>query len=705
MHPLFIFRNIILVLILLSAFMIAPASAAGDYTMTVFWDHSTSGYKNLGSVMGIAVDDEGMIYTIDSSRVVVFDATGKLTAMWEGTAKYPQNIWINPSGTISVYNRPNTTAEILTYSPSGTLISRQIVPGGEGYDWVAPWRVVGDMSGNLYAFGQGDGNYQIRKYSSDGRLLARWGSTGPGEGQFSGYIIAFCVDSHGNVYTGENFYTPMNNTSLRTTRIQKFDMNGNLLSVWGRSGYAPGTYGDADGELHNPSALAVDAAGNVYIGDNDGSMQKFDATGTFIGRLAESGENKAVRAIAVDRSGNVFVGDPFNGRIVKYTPSIGGLLSGIIPQQIPPPATTVPVKPGEAPDTAGLPATPPDTPETIPVIQPDGQVSLTGAVDNGGVRTYAALEQVSFGGSGGNSTLLPRTIPAAAVLPPEAIPAAAAATGAVAGAVAAGAATASGTGLLAQILAGLKMAFGKITAFLKGVLEEYLIKWISKVDIFRRAINAIRRFFRKGAVAKEDPEHVLITPREIVVLLISPIVLAAAFIIAERTWNMPAAIGIYVIIAAVAMITRDLAQKLVARHYAIPSDLRFWGLGTLILFVTGGFFGNVFGAATRFDLNETVASEESAAVRKKIAFIALSGPVVSVVLAALFIALFPVGGLFYLIAITGFSMNLMSAAYAMMPFVPMEGADVYRWHAKVWLLLFVPLIVGYMIIVTPLHLI
>jgi len=713
MHQQFSFHNQISILILVSAFIIVPVSAAGDYTMSVFWDPGTSADGASGPFEGMAVDPEGPgnVYVIDSgtSQIRVFDTTGKLKAIWgptevAGIAYTPQNIWIGPSDFLSVYYRTGQLPEMFVYHTYGDghpLYHLDPTGGDISGNWTAPWQMKGDYSGFVFAFGHGGGNYQIRKYNGAGTLIAQWGSTGSGEGQFNDGQVAFCVDSNGNVYVGEDFYTNTAGTDIRTSRIQKFDSNGNLLLVLGRSGYTPGSYGNADGELENPSAIAVDASHNIYVGDRTGRVQKFDATGTFISRLDEDGENEYVKAIAVDRIGNVFVGDPRKGRIVKYTPSAGGIRAGMVPQQVHPSPTPVPVTTGESPATGGLPA----MPEMIPVIQPDGQVSLAGAVDSGGIRTYMAVEQAVYGRSGGNTTVLPRTIPAATVLPPETIPAAAVMTGAVAGAVAAGAATATGTGLLAQILAGIRVAFGKITAFLKGVLEEYLIKWISRVDIFRRVIDTIRRFFHKGTLTKEDPEHILITPREIVVLLISPLVLAAAFIIAERTWNLPVAIGIYVIIAAVAMITRDLVQKMVARHYAIPSKLRFWGLGALLLFVTGGFFGNVFGAATRFDLNETAANEESSAASKKIAFIALAGPGVSVILAALFITLFPVGGLFYLIAVTGFSMNLMSAAYAMMPFIPMEGADVYRWHAKVWLLLFVPLIVGYMIIITPLYLV
>jgi len=51
--------------------------------------------------------------------------------------------------------------------------------------------------------------------------------------------------------------------------IQKFDSAGNFLAAW-RS------YGFGDGEFLNPSGVAVDAAGNVYVADRgNGRIQKF----------------------------------------------------------------------------------------------------------------------------------------------------------------------------------------------------------------------------------------------------------------------------------------------------------------------------------------------------------------------------------------------------------------------------------------------
>ncbi|MGB4478130.1 MAG: hypothetical protein WBI30_04450, partial [Candidatus Methanoculleus thermohydrogenotrophicum] len=52
-------------------------------------------------------------------------------------------------------------------------------------------------------------------------------------------------------------------------RIQKFDSSGNFLTTLG-------SYGKGDGEFRNPSGVAVDAAGNVYVADRgNGRIQKF----------------------------------------------------------------------------------------------------------------------------------------------------------------------------------------------------------------------------------------------------------------------------------------------------------------------------------------------------------------------------------------------------------------------------------------------
>jgi Zn-dependent protease len=465
--------------------------------------------------------------------------------------------------------------------------------------------------------------------------------------------------------------------SYESTRIQKFDPNGQFLMKWGNTRYEGDTNGSDEGEFRFIRAIAIDTAGFVYVGNQATGIQKFDSSGSFIGRINNDGEIGYINAIAVDRNRNVYVATE-NARIVKYTPA------------------GFPANP-----LSGIPFTPVPQEPSIGIQNPDRQLFLANAVDAGGARTYYAIETASGNSDTANITIMPRHIPASAVLPGEMIPATAVVAGATATVVAAAAATATGTGLLAQLLITLRVAFEKLIAFARGALEEFILKWLTRINVIKRGTDAFKRFFKTGPITTDDPEKILITNKEILVLIVSPLLLAGAFIFAERTWNLPSAMGIYVVVAAIAMICRDLVQKAVARSFAIYSELRLWSLGTLIMFATGGIFGSVFGSVTRFDLNENLMNDEPGQRRKKIAFVALAGPVMSVILAGAFLFLFPVGGIFFLIGITGFSMNLMSATYSMLPFIPMEGADVYRWRWIVWLLLFIPLILVYMMVITP----
>ena len=77
------------------------------------------------------------------------------------------------------------------------------------------------------------------------RFLAKWGTNGSGDGQFScPYGVA--VDAAGNVYVADS----------HNCRIQKFTSGGAFLAKWG-------TNGSGDGQFSIPNNVAVDAAGTV----------------------------------------------------------------------------------------------------------------------------------------------------------------------------------------------------------------------------------------------------------------------------------------------------------------------------------------------------------------------------------------------------------------------------------------------------------
>ncbi|MBL8207217.1 MAG: VCBS repeat-containing protein [Blastocatellia bacterium] len=116
------------------------------------------------------------------------------------------------------------------------------------------------------------------------------------------------VDRAGNVYVSDN-----------NSRIQKFDSYGNFLLKWGSQGAGIGQFRD-------PYGVAVDKSDNdnVYVADKTNQrIQKFTSTGVFIaawGSLgASNGQFNQPSAVAVDGAGNVYVADTANHRIQKFT--------------------------------------------------------------------------------------------------------------------------------------------------------------------------------------------------------------------------------------------------------------------------------------------------------------------------------------------------------------------------------------------------
>jgi hypothetical protein len=138
------------------------------------------------------------------------------------------------------------------------------------------------------------GTFSIKKFDSQGKSLASWGSKGNGDGQFGERLGlgGLAVNSQNEIYV----------IDVGNYRVQKFDQNGKFLAKWGSQGTGPS-------QFDFPSRIDIDNQGQVYIWDK--ALKKFDRDGNFLGVLGTDLPQKEYlngsAGLTLDNAGNVYV--------------------------------------------------------------------------------------------------------------------------------------------------------------------------------------------------------------------------------------------------------------------------------------------------------------------------------------------------------------------------------------------------------------
>ncbi|MGZ5441352.1 MAG: hypothetical protein ACXW4P_04610 [Thermoanaerobaculia bacterium] len=191
-----------------------------------------------------------------------------------------------------------------------------------------PSGVAADSGGNLYV--ADTNNHTIRKITPAGIVTTLAGLAGvAGNADGTGSAARFehfggvATDSGGNVYVADT-----GNDTIR--KITPAGVVTTLAGSAGVSGNADGTGSAA--RFENPSGLATDSGGNVYVADtgND-TIRKITPAGvvtTLAGSAYESGNQDGTgsaarffspQGVATDGAGNVYVVDRDNFAIRKIT--------------------------------------------------------------------------------------------------------------------------------------------------------------------------------------------------------------------------------------------------------------------------------------------------------------------------------------------------------------------------------------------------
>src|SRR5437764_10074162 len=184
--------------------------------------------------------------------------------------KLPPNLYLgegigvatNSKGNIYVFTRSGNT-RMFEFDKSGKF-TRELGQGLYGFVFAHAVRV--DKDDNVWAVDEGSN--MVIKFNPQGRVVMVLGrrpeavdelTAMPGQGAYTGANKPYVFnrptdvgwDAAGNIFVSDGY---------GESRIVKYDRNGRFIK-------SNGVRGNQTGELNLPHTLALDAQGNVYIGD------------------------------------------------------------------------------------------------------------------------------------------------------------------------------------------------------------------------------------------------------------------------------------------------------------------------------------------------------------------------------------------------------------------------------------------------------
>jgi hypothetical protein len=307
---------------------LAPQAALTPGIITTIVGNGTAGFGGDGGSATAAVlnapqdaqlDSAGNLYIADTAnnRVRKVDLSGIITTVVpaDGSRNTINGLALDAAG--DLYFTNGNGGNVRKMDLNGVIT--RFAGGGTGGDGgpaseaalTPSGKLAIDTTGNVYIAEYGAG--RVRKVDTQGIISTVATGVDPEYG--------LAVDTAGNLYIPD----------YGSHIVQKLDTNG-VLSTFagnGTSGFS-GEGGPAtQAELSNPTGVAVDAAGNVYVADLfNYRVRRIDVNGTIKtvagngtagysgdGGTATTAEANAVYGMATDPAGGFYVIDTNNNRI------------------------------------------------------------------------------------------------------------------------------------------------------------------------------------------------------------------------------------------------------------------------------------------------------------------------------------------------------------------------------------------------------
>jgi DNA-binding beta-propeller fold protein YncE len=270
------------------------------------WQEHVSGPGEFSVARGIAISNDNL-FVVDgwNQRVQAFDMnTGQFAYEFgkrgQGDAtvfNFPREVTAGPNGDLYISDDDH----VRRIQPDGTFVMRYPRPTGN-----RPGSMGLEVStdGFLYMAGRDE----VVKYDIvSGTIVARWGSSGSGPGQFK-TTRGVAIGPNGTLYVADT----------GNGRVQLFNPDGNYLGEIGN------TVGDPV-KLQGPSGVAIDPErGVLYVADAWANrVVAYDLLGNFLFYWGFEGSGQGqfqnIWGIAIGEQGTVYVSEIDNGRVQVFS--------------------------------------------------------------------------------------------------------------------------------------------------------------------------------------------------------------------------------------------------------------------------------------------------------------------------------------------------------------------------------------------------
>lgn len=330
-------------------------TVAGDGTGGYSGDGGQATSAALWNPYSVTADAGGNLYVADNANMRVrkvaaatgvistYAGDGLCASSPDGQAATsvslcsPQSVAVDGAG--NLYIADNTENRIRKVTASTGIISTVAGNGTQGYsgdggaatsaELSQPDGVALDPAGNIYISDYG--NYRVRKVTLATGIITTVagngsngysGDGGPATSAELSFNSGVALDSAANIYILDAGNSRIRKVTVSTGNISTYAGNGTR-------GYS-GDGGPASAaELFEPSGVALDAAGNLYISDQGSLIRKVTASSGYIstvigtrtngfsgdGGPASSAEVNGPVGTAFDASGNFYISDSSNNRI------------------------------------------------------------------------------------------------------------------------------------------------------------------------------------------------------------------------------------------------------------------------------------------------------------------------------------------------------------------------------------------------------